>query len=108
MSERLRLRARCGLDECVEQADESVGQFAFPGFERRSEAGLLVEVENDGVMRGPDCEVGDDRFEPGHDADLLEQPVSLGPGDLYEGARYVDVHLIEPAPLYSGRAYNVA
>ena len=100
MSERLRLGARCGLDERVEQADESVYQFPFPDFECRSEACAFFEVEFDQSAGSDGYELGDDRFKAGHGLDLPEKPFAFDPGDLDDVARDVDVHLIEPASFH--------
>jgi hypothetical protein len=89
--------ARIGTHESDEQTREPVREHAHaPEFKRDAQARPLLVVEMDGPARSDRLEPLNDRFALGDGFELLEQNVSLVPGDLDDLSRDIDSHAIEP------------
>lgn len=98
---------RRGPHESVQQAREPVLQVVLPELEGSTHACAFVEVELHRPARPDRLELRNDRFESSNAVDPLKQPVPLGPGDLDDVARYVDLDPIKPTPVvHSSRAYT--
>jgi hypothetical protein len=91
-----RLSAWVGPDERDQQAAKPVREHAdSPEFQRDAQARPLLVVEMDGPARSDRLEPLNDRFALGDGFELLEQNVSLVPGDLDDLSRDIDSHAIE-------------